>query len=114
MSFEVENFQDAKMRLFFIVTPTLAASLSSFSLLQHHDMIVTSADVGLALHCKYELNNQTVTNSLLSGLEVKSAIETADFFEETIVESPNVIMRVTNPKGEDVLTAQVWSFTGVE
>lgn len=70
-------------------------------------MIVTSADVGLALHCKYDLQNQTVTDSLLSGLEVKSAIDTAEFFEETIVESPNVVMRVTDIKGADIETAEV-------
>ncbi|XP_071515914.1 uncharacterized protein [Panulirus ornatus] len=82
-------------------------TFSSNIIIQHHDMIVTSADVGLALHCKYELQNQTVTNSLLSGLEVKSAVDTAEFFEETIVESPNVVMRVTNTNGEDIITAQV-------
>lgn len=80
---------------------------SSNIVIQHHDMIVTSADLGLALHCKYDLHNQTVTNSLISGLEVKGALDTAEFFEETIVESPNVVMRVTDPKGTDIFSAQV-------
>lgn len=70
-------------------------------------MIVTSADVGLALHCKYDLQNQTVTNNLLSGLEVKGALDTAEFFEETIVDSPNVVMRVTDPEGQDIISAKV-------
>lgn len=70
-------------------------------------MIVTSADVGLALHCTYDIQNTTVTNSLLQGLEVKSAIDTAEFYEETVVESPNVVMRVTDAFGEDILAAQV-------
>lgn len=70
-------------------------------------MIVTSADVGLALHCKYDLQNQTVTNNLLSGLEVKGALDSAEFFEETIVDSPNVVMRVTDTEGKDIISAQV-------
>lgn len=71
-------------------------------------MIVTSADVGLALHCRYNIKNQTVTNSLLPGLEVKSAVDTAEFYEETVVDSPDVVMRVTQANGEDdVITAQV-------
>ncbi|XP_037790105.1 LOW QUALITY PROTEIN: uncharacterized protein LOC119585560 [Penaeus monodon] len=82
-------------------------AFSTNIVIQHHDMIVTSADVGLALHCKYDLKNQTVTNSLISGLEVKGALDTAEYFEETIVESPNVVMRVTTPRGDDIFSAQV-------
>lgn len=81
---------------------------SSNIVIQHHDMIVTSADLGLALQCKYDLLNQTVTNSLISGgLEVRDPLGNAEFFEETIVGSPNVIMRVTDPKGNDIFQAQV-------
>ncbi|XP_068220289.1 uncharacterized protein [Palaemon carinicauda] len=80
---------------------------SSNIVIQHHDMIVTSADLGLALHCKYDLINKTVTNSLISGLEVKGAVDTAEFFQETVVESPNVVMRVTDRQGDDIFTAQV-------
>ena len=70
-------------------------------------MIITSADVGLALHCRYEMKNATLRSTLLSGLEVKSAVDTADFYEETVVDSPNVVMRVTNVNGDDVVSAQV-------
>ncbi|RXG54144.1 hypothetical protein Avbf_05420 [Armadillidium vulgare] len=73
---------------------------------QNHDMIVTSADVGLALHCKYDLQNATVTNSLLSGLEVKAGIAT-EYIKETIVASPNVTMRITTRDGEEIPSAQV-------
>ena len=69
-------------------------------------MIVTSADVGLALHCRYDLKNTTVSNSLQSGLEVKGAIE-AEYFEETIVASPNVTMIVSDVAGQDIFFAQV-------
>lgn len=73
---------------------------------QHHDKIVTRADVGLALHCKYELRNQTVTQSLLSGIEVKSDPAT-EYIQEVVVASPNVTMRVTSSLGQDVASAQV-------
>ncbi|XP_045618140.1 uncharacterized protein [Procambarus clarkii] len=82
-------------------------TFSTNIVIQNHDMIVTAADLGLALHCKYNLRNQTVTNSLLSGLEVKGAIDSTEFYEETVVESPNVVMRVTDTKGLDIITAQV-------
>ncbi|XP_050723631.1 uncharacterized protein LOC127002106 [Eriocheir sinensis] len=91
------------------VTQKGPATFASNIVIQHHDMIVTSADVGLALHCTYDIKNTTVTNSLLHGLEVKSAIDTTDFYEEahTVVDSPNVVMRVTNTLGEDIVSAQV-------
>lgn len=74
--------------------------------LQHHDKIVTRADVGLALHCKYELKNLTVSHTLNSGLEFKSDIST-QYIEEVVVSSPNVTMKVTSPLGQDISSAQV-------
>ncbi|CAL4123343.1 unnamed protein product, partial [Meganyctiphanes norvegica] len=82
-------------------------TFSSNIVIQHHDMIVTSADIGLALHCKYLLENQTVTNSLLSGLEVRTQSD-ENIIEETIViSSPNVTMLVTDVLGQDIVSAQV-------
>ena len=69
-------------------------------------MIVTRSDVGLALHCKYEIKNQTVTHSLLSGIEIKSDPAT-EYIQEVVVSSPNVTMRVTTVFGSDVESAQV-------
>jgi len=82
------------------------AEFAANIVIQHHDMIVTRSDVGLALHCKYELKNQTVTHSLNSGIEVKHNPET-EYIEEVVVASPNVSMRVTSRFGEDMLAAQV-------
>lgn len=77
---------------------------------QHHDMIVTQADVGLALHCKYELKDQVVTNSLPSGetgqIRVDQNLAT-EYIKEVIVDSPEVTMKVTNANGEDIFAAQV-------
>ncbi|XP_076063382.1 uncharacterized protein LOC143038253 [Oratosquilla oratoria] len=74
--------------------------------IQHHDTIVTSADVGLSLHCKYELGNQTVTNAIPNILEVRENIE-AIHTEETIVASPNVTMEVTDVNGGEIHYAVV-------
>jgi hypothetical protein len=64
--------------------------------IQHHDMIVTSSDLGLALTCQYDLTNRTVTNE--ADLGVSGDIETA-LNEEVIVESPDVIMKITTRDG---------------
>jgi hypothetical protein len=67
--------------------------------IQHHDMIVTSSDLGLALTCQYDMTNRTVSND--ADLGVKGDIEAA-LSEEVIVDSPNVVMRITTRDGNDM------------
>ena len=64
--------------------------------IQHHDMIVTSSDLGLALTCQYDMTNKTVTNDV--DLGIVGDIETA-LNEEVVVDSPNVIMKITTRDG---------------
>lgn len=64
--------------------------------IQHHDMIVTSSDLGLALTCQYDLTNKTVSND--ADLGVIGDIQTA-LNEEVVVDSPNVIMKITTRDG---------------
>jgi hypothetical protein len=66
--------------------------------------VVTSSDLGLALHCQYDLTNRTVNNGV--DLEVKGEIEPS-LLEEGIVGSPNVLMRVSAIGGEPVIEAAV-------
>ncbi|KAK2719667.1 uncharacterized protein LOC136037301 [Artemia franciscana] len=73
-------------------------------ILQHHDRIVTSADLGLSVHCQYDLGNKSVSNQV--DLKIDGDITPA-LTEEAIVESPNVIMRVTTKIGDDTKSAQV-------
>ena len=73
-------------------------------IIQHHDSVVTSSDLGLALHCQYDLGNKTITNGL--DLEVNGEIESA-LVENGKVESPNVVMSVTARGGGQVKRAQV-------
>ena len=37
---------------------------SSDIVIQHHDMIVTTKDLGLSIHCKYDLSNRSITNNV--------------------------------------------------
>ncbi|KAH1006050.1 hypothetical protein HUJ04_006931 [Dendroctonus ponderosae] len=52
--------------------------------IQHHDKIVTSSDLGLAVTCQYDLTNKIATHDI-------------------IVDSPNVAMRITDRNGEDMM-----------
>uniref|UniRef100_A0A0A1X8W7 Cuticlin-1 n=1 Tax=Zeugodacus cucurbitae TaxID=28588 RepID=A0A0A1X8W7_ZEUCU len=73
--------------------------------IQHHDTIVTSSDLGLAVTCHYDLANKTVSNKVL--LDIKDDFEPA-LSEEVIVDSPNVLMKITSRDGSDVMrTAEV-------
>ncbi|KAL1115832.1 hypothetical protein AAG570_006122 [Ranatra chinensis] len=68
--------------------------------IQHHDTIVTSSDLGLAVTCQYDLTNKSVANEVDLGVhgEVRPALT-----EEVIVDSPNVAMKITDRRGSDVL-----------
>ncbi|KAK9505822.1 hypothetical protein O3M35_009797 [Rhynocoris fuscipes] len=73
--------------------------------IQHHDTIVTSSDLGLAVTCQYDLTNKSVSNEVDLGVhgDVKPALT-----EEVIVDSPNVAMKITDRRGEETLpSAQV-------
>ena len=65
---------------------------------------MTSSDLGLALHCQYDLGNKTISKSL--DLEVNGEIESA-LVKNGKVESPNVVMSVTARGGSQVERAQV-------
>ncbi|XP_037949968.1 uncharacterized protein LOC119681385 [Teleopsis dalmanni] len=67
--------------------------------IQHHDMIVTSSDLGLAVSCQYDLTNKTVSNDVDLGVtgEIESSLS-----EEIIIDSPNVVMKITSRDGSDM------------
>lgn len=68
--------------------------------IQHHDTIVTSSDLGLAVTCQYDLTNKTVSNEV--DLGITGDIEPA-LSEEVIVDSPNVAMKITARDGADTM-----------
>lgn len=72
--------------------------------IQHHDQIVTSQDVGLALRCSYQLQNYT----LQSGLDLSVASRVPTIAEESaVVPAPTVVMKIASRDGGDIFTAQV-------
>lgn len=68
--------------------------------IQHHDTIVTSSDLGLAVTCQYDLTNKTVSNEVDLGVhgEITPALS-----EEVIVDSPNVAMKITDRSGNEAI-----------
>ncbi|PSN46405.1 hypothetical protein C0J52_15905 [Blattella germanica] len=72
-------------------------------IIQHHDQIVTSQDVGLSVRCSYNLQNRSVGH----GMELQVSGEPDESEENAFVVSPTVTMRITNRQGEDIHTAQV-------
>ena len=57
-------------------------------------MIVTSNDVGLEVKCNYNLSNRTVSHN--ADLEVGGELPGSTNAEQTIVQAPNVTMRITD------------------
>lgn len=86
------------------VERTTASRYSNDVVIQHHDMIVTSADLGLIVHCQYDLTNKSVSNRVDLTVEDdrKPVLE-----QGSTVDSPNVIMRVANRDGNDITDASV-------
>ena len=80
-------------------------------ILQHHDSVVTSTDLGLALHCQYDLSNRSVSTGELS-LEVQGEIQ-ASIVQGAEVQGPQVVMGVTQRGGAQVTRAQVSRYTGM-
>lgn len=68
--------------------------------IQHHDTIVTSSDLGLAVTCQYDLTNKSVSNEVDLGVrgDVRPALS-----EEVIVDSPNIAMKITHRYGGELL-----------
>eukprot|EP00095_Tigriopus_kingsejongensis_P006961 maker-scaffold406_size180810-snap-gene-0.27 protein:Tk06961 transcript:maker-scaffold406_size180810-snap-gene-0.27-mRNA-1 annotation:"hypothetical protein L798_11402" len=73
-------------------------------IIQHHDMIVTSDDVGLKVRCNYNLANTTIVSN--ANLNVQGGLSQTGA-ENTVVASPNVTLRVTDRTGADILSAKV-------
>lgn len=66
--------------------------------IQHHDTIITRSDLGLAVTCQYDLSNKTVSNEVDLGVHGEV---TPSLYEEVIVDSPNVAMKITDRSGKD-------------
>ncbi|XP_025016061.1 uncharacterized protein LOC107359556 isoform X2 [Tetranychus urticae] len=85
------------------------AKYSSEIVLQHHDLIVTTKDLGLSVQCSYDLTNKTVVNTVVfeSDGEIIGAAKDERFVHSSIVEAPNVTITVTDRLGSPIRTAKI-------
>ncbi|CAL1266420.1 unnamed protein product [Larinioides sclopetarius] len=80
------------------------SEFSNDIVIQHHDMIVTNQDLGVTVHCQYDLSNKSVAHGV--RLEVGNDVQTYGTHSVN-VGAPNVTMKVTDRQGRDLFTAQV-------
>jgi len=85
-----------------------AGSFANDIIIQHHDMIVTTQDLGLSVHCNYDLSNRSISNI---NLEVDGDIEHREggepYVHSSVVGAPNVTMSITDRNGNGISSAQV-------
>lgn len=92
------------------VKQTTAGSFTNSIVIQHHDLIVTSSDLGLNVQCYYDLTNKTINNMLTfdsEGERYGDVLEDGATIHSTIVAPPNVSIVITNKYGDYVSTAKV-------
>ncbi|KAI1289816.1 hypothetical protein HDE_09060 [Halotydeus destructor] len=90
------------------VSQSAPGTFSNDIIIQHHDMIVTTQDLGLSVHCNYDLSNRSVSNA---PLEVDGDVEDREggdtYVHSSVVTGPNVTMLITDRDGRDIQAAQV-------
>merc|ERR1719471_948542 len=72
-------------------------------IIQHHDKIVTSGDIGLHVSCVYNINSSVVYQAMDLGEELPSR----GYAEQMMLKSPEIRMRITDQAGDDIRTAMV-------
>ncbi|KAI2800949.1 hypothetical protein BLOT_013474 [Blomia tropicalis] len=72
--------------------------------IQHHDMIVTTSDLGLNINCKYDLSNKSISNNV--NLAIDGNLQPIGA-HSAVVGSPNVTMKITDENGEPIRAAKV-------
>lgn len=72
-------------------------------ILQHHDKIITSGDIGIYISCQYSMN----TSVVYQAMELGEELHNQGFAEELMLKSPDIRMRITDQQGNDITTAMV-------
>lgn len=104
MDFELNMaFQDACS----IIKNSQTGLFTNEIVIQHNDMVVTNADIGLNLKCQYDLRNQTVYNNinLDDFISRRDPIDIAS--QSATVKSPNISMQILKHDGNYIQQAQV-------
>lgn len=110
---DISNSMDFELPMAFSDACSISRSaahtgvFSNEIVLQHNDMIVTNADIGLNVKCQYDLRNQTVYNNInlddfMAGRE---PIDVAS--QSAVVRSPNISMAILRHDGSPISQAQV-------
>ncbi|XP_015784540.1 uncharacterized protein LOC107362058 [Tetranychus urticae] len=85
-----------------------SGKFSNDIIIQHHDMIVTTLDKGLSVHCNYDLSNRSISNV---ALDVDDDVATREDWMNNVhsatVAAPNVTMKITNQQGFEIESANV-------
>ncbi|XP_075219143.1 uncharacterized protein LOC142323427 [Lycorma delicatula] len=76
-------------------------------IIQHHDQIVRSTDLGLSVRCSYDLGNHSVGHGVELEVSGEPGGSSLGSEETSFVISPTVTMRITDRQGHDIHTAQV-------
>ncbi|RWS28961.1 uncharacterized protein B4U80_05755 [Leptotrombidium deliense] len=79
---------------------------SSDVIIQHHDMVVTTKDLGLSVNCNYDLSNRSVSNKPFAVEGDFGAREEENTHTQT-VDAPNIVMKITDLERRDISSAQV-------
>ena len=72
-------------------------------ILQHHDKIITSGDIGIYISCLYNMN----TSVVYQAMELGEELHNQGLSEELRLRSPDIRMRITDQQGRDITTARV-------
>ena len=72
-------------------------------ILQHHDKIITSGDIGIYISCLYNMN----TSVVYQAMELGEELHNDGLSEELRLRSPEIRMRITDQQGRDITTARV-------
>ncbi|XP_015791416.1 uncharacterized protein LOC107368149 [Tetranychus urticae] len=84
-----------------------AGTFANDIVIQHHDMVVTTKDMGLSVNCNYDLSNKSVTNQSPISIEADELERDEANVHSQVVGSPNITMRVVDKDGNDITSAQV-------
>ena len=72
-------------------------------ILQHHDKILTSGDIGIYISCLYNMN----TSVVYQAMELGEELHNTGLAEELRLRSPEIRMRITDQEGRDITRARV-------
>ena len=72
-------------------------------ILQHHDKILTSGDIGLHVSCVYNVNSSVV----YQAMELGDELQNRGYTHQMMLKSPDIRMRITDQDGQDISTAMV-------